>query len=87
MNPSQSNSNSTSTARPCNSSLPRPTTPLRPTSRTSLRSSNHGGTPGGAGVDGDNAFPLDALEPQFAEFADSMADLEANFMHLQLMHE
>jgi DASH complex subunit DAM1 len=31
--------------------------------------------------------PLDALESQFAEFSDGMADLEANFMHLQLMHE
>ncbi|KAJ5606459.1 DASH complex subunit Dam1-domain-containing protein [Penicillium lagena] len=31
--------------------------------------------------------PINALEPQFAELADSMADLEANFMHLQLMHE
>ena len=30
---------------------------------------------------------INALEPQFAELADSMADLEANFMHLQLMHE
>jgi DASH complex subunit DAM1 len=30
---------------------------------------------------------LDALEPQFAELGDSMADLEANLMHLQLMHE
>lgn len=30
---------------------------------------------------------VNALEPQFAELADSMADLEANFMHLQLMHE
>jgi DASH complex subunit DAM1 len=31
--------------------------------------------------------PLDALESQFAELSDGMADLEANFMHLQLMHE
>lgn len=30
---------------------------------------------------------INALEPQFAELSDSMADLEANFMHLQLMHE
>lgn len=30
---------------------------------------------------------INALEPQFAELADSMADLEANFMHLQLLHE
>jgi len=31
--------------------------------------------------------PIATLEPAFAEFSDSMADLEANFMHLQIMHE
>ena len=31
--------------------------------------------------------PLEAFEPAFAELSDSMADLEANFMQLQLMHE
>ncbi|KAJ5662469.1 uncharacterized protein N7477_010085 [Penicillium maclennaniae] len=36
---------------------------------------------------GYNQPAINALEPQFAELADSMADLEANFMHLQLMHE
>jgi DASH complex subunit DAM1 len=61
--------------------LSRPTTPLRPSSRSSLRESGKGSL-GGA-----SATPLDALEPAFAEFSDSMADLEANFMHLQLMHE
>ncbi|KAI4245737.1 MAG: hypothetical protein L6R40_002265 [Gallowayella cf. fulva] len=61
----------------------RPTTPLRPSSRTSLRESQTF-TPG-AGTSA--AFPLDSLEPAFAELSDSMADLEANFMHLQLMHE
>jgi DASH complex subunit DAM1 len=63
----------------------RPTTPLRPSSRSSIRDS-HGF---GASVDGGaHADPaVNALEPQFAELADSMADLEANFMHLQLMHE
>lgn len=62
----------------------RPTTPLRPSSRSSIRDS-HGF---GASVDGAHADPaVNALEPQFAELADSMADLEANFMHLQLMHE
>lgn len=30
---------------------------------------------------------MESLEPAFAELSDSMADLEANFMHLQLMHE
>ncbi|KAI4219982.1 MAG: hypothetical protein L6R36_007947 [Xanthoria steineri] len=61
----------------------RPTTPLRPSSRTSLRESQTF-TPGGGAS---SAFPLDSLEPAFAEFSDSMADLEANLMHLQLMHE
>ncbi|KAI4138573.1 MAG: hypothetical protein LQ341_004603 [Variospora aurantia] len=61
----------------------RPTTPLRPSSRTSLRESQTF-TPGGSTS---SAFPLESLEPAFAELSDSMADLEANFMHLQLMHE
>lgn len=63
----------------------RPSTPLRPSSRTSLRDSQTF-TPGTLGAT-DSAFPLEALEPAFAELSDSMADLEANFMHLQLMHE
>ncbi|KAL6721109.1 DASH complex subunit dam1 [Lecanora helva] len=60
----------------------RPSTPLRPTSRTSLRDSQTF-TP----RSGTSSFPLESLEPAFAELSDSMADLEANFMHLQLMHE
>ena len=60
----------------------RPSTPLRPSSRTSLRDSQTF-TP----RSGSSAFPLESLEPAFAELSDSMADLEANFMHLQLMHE
>ncbi|KIW00377.1 uncharacterized protein PV09_08087 [Verruconis gallopava] len=58
----------------------RPTTPLRPSSRSSLRNSQNASQ-------ALYSNPLDALEPQFAEFSDGMADLEANFMHLQLMHE
>lgn len=61
----------------------RPTTPLRSSSRTSLRESQTF-TPGGSTS---SSFPLESLEPAFAELSDSMADLEANFMHLQLMHE
>jgi DASH complex subunit DAM1 len=61
--------------------LSRPTTPLRPSSRSSLRESGKGSF-GGA-----SEAPLEAFEPAFAELSDSMADLEANFMHLQLMHE
>ncbi|KIX00966.1 uncharacterized protein Z518_10032 [Rhinocladiella mackenziei CBS 650.93] len=61
------------------SPISRPTTPLRPSSRSSFRTPQN------------NAFagpsPLDDFEPQFAELSDSMADLEANLMHLQLMHE
>ncbi|KAJ5898779.1 DASH complex subunit dam1 [Penicillium taxi] len=62
----------------------RPTTPLRASSRSSLREAHGGYSIGNAR----NSQPaINALEPQFAELADSMADLEANFMHLQLMHE
>ena len=82
----------------------RPSTPLRPSSRTSLRdsqsytpragypygghSSSSGANTGGPGGGSNTAtFPLEGLEPAFAELADSMADLEANMMHMQLMHE
>lgn len=61
------------------SPISRPTTPLRPSSRSSFRTSQNNGFIGPS--------PLDAFEPQFAELSDSMADLEANLMHLQLMHE
>ncbi|KAK7745905.1 DASH complex subunit dam1 [Cytospora paraplurivora] len=59
----------------------RPTTPLRPSSRSSLRDSASRSTGGEA------SFPLNAFEPAFAELSDAMADLEANMMHFQLMHE
>ncbi|KIW69092.1 hypothetical protein PV04_04987 [Phialophora macrospora] len=62
------------------SPISRPTTPLRASSRSSFRASTalpNDTIPAG----------LDHLEPQFAELSDSMADLEANLMHLQLMHE
>ncbi|KAI9372072.1 DASH complex subunit Dam1-domain-containing protein [Aspergillus egyptiacus] len=72
-----------SSSRPRPSS--RPTTPLRPSSRSSVREAHgYGASIGSAGY---NQPAINALEPQFAELADSMADLEANFMHLQLMHE
>ncbi|KAK2803307.1 DASH complex subunit dam1 [Onygenales sp. PD_10] len=78
-----------SSAAPRSSSRPRPssrpTTPLRPSSRTSIRDSH--GFSASWGGDGGSQPAVNALEPQFAELADSMADLEANFMHLQLMHE
>ncbi|MCJ1367362.1 DASH complex subunit dam1 [Acarospora aff. strigata] len=61
----------------------RPTTPLRPSSRTSLRNTRSLPTSNG----GQSNLPLETIEPAFAELSDSMADLEANFMHLQLMHE
>ncbi|EAW06898.1 DASH complex subunit DAM1 [Aspergillus clavatus NRRL 1] len=72
-----------SSSRPRPSS--RPTTPLRPSSRSSIREAHGYGT--SIGNAGYNQPAINALEPQFAELADSMADLEANFMHLQLMHE
>lgn len=66
------------------SATSRPTTPLRPPSRTSLRASQT--TPSGP-LSGTASDPLASLEPAFAELSDSMADLEANFMHLQLLNE
>lgn len=70
-----------STQRPRSRSPPiRPTTPLRPSSRTSLRSSTNQ-------TYLQSESPLDALEPQFAELSDSLVDLESNLLHLQLMHE
>ena len=59
----------------------RPTTPLRPSSRSSFRDSARNS------VTGDASFPLNTFEPAFAELSDAMADLEANLMHFQLMHE
>jgi len=59
----------------------RPTTPLRPSSRSSFRDSAR------SAGDGDTPFPLNTFEPAFAELSDAMADLEANMMHFQLMHE
>ncbi|KAK5662601.1 hypothetical protein OQA88_8515 [Cercophora sp. LCS_1] len=67
-----------STSRTRNS---RPTTPLRPSSRSSFRDSAR------RSVTGDAPFPLNTFEPAFAELSDAMADLEANMMHFQLMHE
>ncbi|KAK4445045.1 DASH complex subunit Dam1 [Podospora aff. communis PSN243] len=59
----------------------RPTTPLRPSSRSSFRESAR------ESVSGEASFPLNTFEPAFAELSDAMADLEANVMHFQLMHE
>jgi len=67
-----------------NHNLPsRPTTPLRPVSRTSLRASTT--TPTSSHTP--SSFPLETLEPAFAELSDSLADLEANMLHLQILHE
>lgn len=67
----------------------RPTTPLRPSSRSSFRESAARASAGGgaSGGSGEHVFPLNAFEPAFAELSDAMADLEANMMHFQLMHE
>jgi DASH complex subunit DAM1 len=70
-------SSSTTPHRP----ISRPTTPLRASSRSSLRESGRGAALTNSEV------PLETFERPLSEFSDSMADLEANFMHLQLMHE
>ncbi|KAI1371918.1 DASH complex subunit Dam1-domain-containing protein [Hypoxylon crocopeplum] len=67
--------------RPRSTSRSRPTTPLRPSSRSSFRESAQRSTDGG------EPFPLNTFEPAFAELSDAVADLEANMMHFQLMHE
>ncbi|THW76829.1 hypothetical protein D6D19_02814 [Aureobasidium pullulans] len=74
-----------SASRTRNNLPSRPTTPLRPHSRTSLRASTT--TPTTSSNFSSSAVPLEALEPAFGELADGMADLEANMMHLQLLHE
>ncbi|KAJ4313392.1 DASH complex subunit dam1 [Neodidymelliopsis sp. IMI 364377] len=60
----------------------RPTTPLRPSSRSSLRDSAQRGR--GASS---SSNALAGLQDGFAELSDAMADLEQNFVQLQLMHE
>ncbi|OLN87620.1 DASH complex subunit DAM1 [Colletotrichum chlorophyti] len=73
---------STSRSRTSRPTTPmRPTTPLRPSSRSSFRESARDGVHGG------EPFPLNTFEPAFAELSDAIADLEANMMHFQLMHE
>ncbi|KAI1136350.1 DASH complex subunit Dam1-domain-containing protein [Hypoxylon sp. FL0543] len=67
--------------RPRSTSRSRPTTPLRPSSRSSFRESAQ------RSVEGSEPFPLNVFEPAFAELSDAVADLEANMMHFQLMHE
>jgi DASH complex subunit DAM1 len=93
-NPLLARSRSTSRTR---THLPsRPTTPLRPPSRSSLRASQSAtfeaaiaaaSSSGGISVGATQSHALDTLEPGFAELADGLADLEANMLHLQLMHE
>jgi DASH complex subunit DAM1 len=61
----------------------RPTTPLRPSSRSSFRDGYNGASLSAADP---GRFPLDALQPAFLELSESIADLETNFEHLQMMH-
>lgn len=70
-----------SNPRARSTSRSRPTTPLRPSSRSSFRDSAQ------RSGEGDEPFPLNVFEPAFAELSDAVADLEANMMHFQLMHE
>ncbi|KAI1100432.1 DASH complex subunit Dam1-domain-containing protein [Jackrogersella minutella] len=67
--------------RPRSTSRSRPTTPLRPSSRSSFRESAQ------RSVEGSEPFPLNTFEPAFAELSDAVADLEVNMMNFQLMHE
>ncbi|KAF2751852.1 hypothetical protein M011DRAFT_463351 [Sporormia fimetaria CBS 119925] len=60
----------------------RPTTPLRPSSRSSLRDSTQR-----ARGPYTTTTPLELLQDDFAELSDAMADLESNFASLQVMHE
>jgi DASH complex subunit DAM1 len=61
----------------------RPTTPLRPSSRSSLRES----ATRVRGSYASSSNPLEHLQDGFAELSDAMADLEQNFLQLQIMHE
>ncbi|KAF4556334.1 DASH complex subunit DAM1-like protein [Elsinoe fawcettii] len=72
---SHTRARSTSRTRPHH-----PITPLRPPSRGSLRASTTSGNL-------PQPSPLDTLEPSFAELSDSLSDLEANLLHLQLLSE
>jgi hypothetical protein len=65
-------------SRPNSRTGSRPHTPLR---RSNSRSSLH------SRLVSDEAFPLNTLEPLFAEFSDSMATLEMNIADLQSMHD
>jgi hypothetical protein len=60
----------------------RPTTPLRPSSHSSLRDSVQR-----ARGPYTEIAPLELLQEDFAELSDAMADLESNFAQLQVMHE
>ena len=53
-----------------------PTTPLRRVSRGSFSKDRPPNDP----------FPLESLEPAFAELSDALTDLNANFEQLQDMH-
>ncbi|CUS10392.1 unnamed protein product [Tuber aestivum] len=70
--PSSSNRQNRSGSRPPS----RPHTPLRRSSRGSL-----------AGKTADDAFPLNALEPAFAELSDAVTTLEVNMADMQIMHD
>lgn len=71
--PSSSNrQNNKSGSRPPS----RPHTPLRRSSRGSLVSKTV-----------DDAFPLNALEPAFAELSDAVTTLEVNMADMQIMHD
>ena|SRR5579871_3957826 len=55
-----------------------PTTPLRRVSRGSFSKDRQSSA--------NDQFPLDSLQPAFAELSDALTDLNANFEQLQEMH-
>jgi len=55
-----------------------PTTPLRRVSRGSFSKDRQSSS--------NDSFPLESLEPAFAELSDALTDLNANFEQLQEMH-
>lgn len=66
----------------------RPTTPLRrPLMATSAAQLLSPTAAAAAAATAAAAFPLDALEPQFAELAEAMGTLEANLGELHVMHD
>lgn len=76
--PSRPTSSNDRSTNPGSSRRHVPTTPLRRVSRGSFSKDKQFK---------DQNFPLDTLEPAFAELSDALTDLNANFEQLQEMHD